>query len=83
MIKVVAKKGMVKATIMGERLEVAAQVAHVAVSLVEKLIATDKATGYATGELIMEELREIVPEKPKMGDEKKRDEDGEQQDGNQ
>ena len=39
--------------------------------------------GYACGWTLLEALEKILPEKPNMGDEKKRDEDGEQQDGNQ
>ena len=81
MIKLTTKKGTTKATLRGEAKDVAAEIAHTAVGLVEHMIGVDKACGYACGWTIIEALEKILPEKPKMGDEKKRDEDGRNAEG--
>ena len=47
MIKLITKKGKTKATLKGEAKDVAAEIAHTAVGMVEHLIGVDKAYGYA------------------------------------
>lgn len=49
MIKLITKKGKTKATLRGEAKDVAAEIAHTAVGMVEHLIGVDKACGYACG----------------------------------
>ena len=80
MIKLTTKKGTIKATIMGEATDVAVEIAHTAVDLVEHLIGVNKEFGYACGWTIIEALEKILPERPDMG-EKKEDEDGQNAEG--
>lgn len=68
MIKLTTKKGTTKATLRGEAEDVAAEIAHTAVGLVEHLICVNNVCGYACGWTIIEALEKILPEKPKMED---------------
>ena len=65
MIKLTTKKGTIKATLRGEAKDVAAEIAHTAVGLVEHLIGVDKACGYACGRTIIEVLQKMIPEQKK------------------
>ena len=68
MIKLTTKKGTTKAMLRGEAKDVAAEIAHTAVRLVEHLIGVNNVCGYACGWTIIEALEKILPEKSKMED---------------
>lgn len=80
MIKLTAKKEKVKLELKGDVKEVAAEIAHTAFGMVERMIDIDKACGYACGWTLLEALEKILPEKPQIKKEGK-EEDGEHAEG--